>query len=82
MRTSFWHYAEGRLRRTNTESQNNWRASPCDTTGVANHAIVLVVVALVALYAGDGYQDLYLNNFGPNVLYRNNGDGTFTDVTH
>jgi len=25
--------------------------------------------------------DLYLTNFGPNVLYRNQGDGTFVDVT-
>ncbi|MGH9337098.1 MAG: CRTAC1 family protein, partial [Vicinamibacteria bacterium] len=25
--------------------------------------------------------DLLVTNFGPNVLYRNNGDGTFTDVT-
>jgi hypothetical protein len=24
---------------------------------------------------------LYVSNFGPNVLYRNNGDGTFSDVT-
>ena len=24
---------------------------------------------------------MYLNNYGPNVLYRNNGDGTFSDVT-
>lgn len=32
-------------------------------------------------YDNDGDPDLYLNQFGPNVLYRNNGDGTFTDVT-
>ena len=29
----------------------------------------------------DGDQDLYVNNFGPNVFYRNEGDGTFTDIT-
>ena len=29
----------------------------------------------------DGLVDLYLTNFGPPQLYRNNGDGTFTDVT-
>jgi hypothetical protein len=32
-------------------------------------------------YDGDGDVDLYVTNFGPSVLYRNNGDGTFTDVT-
>jgi len=30
---------------------------------------------------GDGYRDLYVTYYGPNVLYRNNGDGTFTDVS-
>ena len=32
-------------------------------------------------YNGDRYPDLYVaNDFGRNNLYRNNGDGTFTDV--
>lgn len=31
---------------------------------------------------GDGYPDLYVGNWGNlNKMYRNNGDGTFTDVT-
>ena len=29
----------------------------------------------------DGFQDLYLLNYGPNVFYHNNGDGTFSDQT-
>ena len=32
-------------------------------------------------YDNDGDLDLYVNNFGPNVFYRNNGDGTFDEVT-
>jgi hypothetical protein len=34
-------------------------------------------------YDGDGRDDIYfVNQLGPNALYRNNGDGTFADVTH
>jgi hypothetical protein len=29
----------------------------------------------------DGHDDLYLTNYGANVLYRNRGDGTFEDIT-
>jgi hypothetical protein len=32
-------------------------------------------------FDGDGHEDVYFcNQLGPNALYRNNGDGTFTDV--
>ncbi|MBJ6366853.1 VCBS repeat-containing protein [Snuella sp. CAU 1569] len=33
-------------------------------------------------YNNDGWQDIYISNdriFNPNILYKNNGDGTFTD---
>lgn len=32
-------------------------------------------------YDNDGFPDIYVTNFGQNVLYHNNRDGTFTDVT-
>ena len=34
----------------------------------------------VADYNNDGYPDIFLTNFGANVLYRNRGDGTFENV--
>ncbi len=37
---------------------------------------------VVGDYDGDGHDDLYfLNQLGPNALYKNKGDGTFVDVT-
>jgi enediyne biosynthesis protein E4 len=32
-------------------------------------------------YDNDGWDDLFVTYFGPNQLYRNNGNGTFTNVT-
>jgi len=32
-------------------------------------------------YDNDGYPDLYVTSYGKNILYHNNGDGTFTNVT-
>jgi hypothetical protein len=37
--------------------------------------------AAVADYDNDGDLDLFVTSFGPETLFRNNGDGTFTDVT-
>ena len=36
---------------------------------------------MVGDYDNDGDPDVYLCNYGGNVLYRNRGDGTFQDVT-
>ena len=47
--------------------------------GVASLALTKGVVA--GDYDGDGWPDLYLSNmFDRNFLFRNNGDGTFTEV--
>ncbi len=49
-------------------NQNNTRFSFCCTWGD---------------YNGDGWPDLYVvNDFGRKNLYRNNGNGTFTDMAH
>jgi enediyne biosynthesis protein E4 len=32
-------------------------------------------------YDNDGLPDLFVTNYGKNILYHNNGNGTFTDVT-
>jgi hypothetical protein len=36
--------------------------------------------AAAADFDGDGWQDIYVTNYGRNVLFRNNGDGTFIDI--
>jgi enediyne biosynthesis protein E4 len=35
----------------------------------------------VADYDNDGYPDIFVTSYGKNILYHNNQDGTFTDVT-
>ena len=63
--------------------QNNGDGTFTDITaaaGVGNQGNYGQGVAC-ADYDNDGDTELYVTNFGPDVLYRNNGDGTFTDIT-
>ncbi len=50
-----------------------------ETAGVGHIGYGMGVA--VGDYDNDGFQDLYVTNFGHNILYHNNGDGTFTDAT-
>lgn len=51
------------------------------SAGIAPNQLFAQGVA-VADYDRNGYDDIFITNFsGRNTLYRNNGDGTFTDVT-
>jgi hypothetical protein len=51
-----------------------------EQSGLSNTGCHALAVA-VGDYDNDGCQDVYVTNFGPNVMYHNKGDGTFTDVT-
>jgi hypothetical protein len=44
-------------------------------------AVLAKAGAAVGDFDNDGYLDLYVTALGPNTLYRNNRNGTFTDVT-
>jgi hypothetical protein len=51
-----------------------------ERAGVALRAYGMGVA--VGDYDNDGHLDLFVTAFGPDTLYHNNGDGTFTDVTN
>ena len=53
-----------------TRSRTAATSSPGYKTGVA-----------IADYDNDGWLDIYVTTFGPNILLHNNHDGTFTDVS-
>ena len=53
-----------------------------DKAGVAaGHMGHFGMGAAASDFDGDGWQDLYVTNYGKNILYHNNGNGTFTDIT-
>jgi enediyne biosynthesis protein E4 len=37
--------------------------------------------ATIGDYNNDGFPDIFVSNYGQNILYKNNGNGTFTNVT-
>lgn len=47
-----------------------------------NDASNVCTFALWFDFDGDGRPDLFVGRFGRSLLFRNNGDGTFVDVTH
>lgn len=49
--------------------------------GLSNTGNAYGMGVAVADYDNDGFRDIYVTNYGRNLLYRNRGDGTFTEVT-
>ncbi len=62
--------------------RNDGHGKFTDVAAAAGVAGGLLVKGVAWLdFDGDGFQDLYVSNYNePNRLYRNRGDGTFTDV--
>ena len=50
-------------------------------SGLAGENLGYSLGAAAGDYDNDGWTDLFIANAGGNTLYRNNGDGTFRDVT-
>ena len=58
------------------------RAGVAGNNGAGSPAVASAKAGVaVGDFDNDGYLDLYVTAFGPNTLYRNNRDGTFSDVT-
>lgn len=64
------------------DAQGNWRIRFRNVTEAAGiDARGYGMGVAVGDYTNNGYPDIYLLNFDANQLWRNNGDGTFSDVS-
>ena len=71
----FWN----RLYRQNPDGTFSDVTAAAGLTGMPQNRYGMGVA--VGDYDNDGFEDIYVTGYGGNTLYRNNGDGTFTDVT-
>jgi len=71
---SFWN----RLYRQNRDGTFT---DVTESAGLANAPNGYGMGVAAGDYDNDGFSDLYVTNYGANILYHNNGNGTFTDVT-
>ena len=62
------------------KQQSRWNLHRCNFEG-RRGAFRLGTSVCIGDYDNDGWEDLFVTYFGKNVLYHNNGDGTFTDVS-
>lgn len=70
------------LNRGSRGSDGKWNWKFVDATiasGITAHGYGMGVA--IGDIDGDGDDDIYVLNFGPNQLWRNDGEGRFTDVT-
>ncbi len=74
------HWPGNRLFRNELLPSGNLRFTDVTAKAEVGHQGYSQGVA-IGDFDNDGDADIYLTNFGPNVLYRNDADGTFSEIT-